>query len=168
MARKLGKRTDQRMAMLRNQVSELLWYGEIETTVDRAKEVRRMAEKIITLAIRTYQDEVAVTKTKLNAKGEKVAANFTNDGAKKLAARRKMMAELRDLQEVRGEKEKKAAFVARIKDVNHPLIEKIFREYAPKYDARATELGKGGGYTSILRTGTRRGDAAQVCILQLV
>ena len=140
MARKLGKRTDQRMAMLRNQVSELLWYGEIETTVDRAKEVRRMAEKIITLAIRTYQDEVAVTKTKMNAKGEKVAADFTNDGAKKLAARRKMMAELRDLQEVRKEKEKKAAFVARIKDVNHPLIEKIFREYAPKYDARATEL----------------------------
>lgn len=168
MARKLGKRTDQRMAMLRNQVSELLWYGEIETTVDRAKEVRRMAEKIITLAIRTYQDEVAVTKTKMNAKGEKVAANFTNDGAKKLTARRKMMAELRDLQEVRKEKEKKAAFVARIKDVNHPLIEKIFREYAPKYDARATELGKGGGYTRILRTGTRRGDAAQVCILQLV
>ena len=40
--------------------------------------------------------------------------------------------------------------------------------YAPKYDARATELGKGGGYTRILRTGTRRGDAAQVCILQLV
>lgn len=168
MARKLGKRTDQRMAMLRNQVSELLWYGEIETTVDRAKEVRRMAEKIITLAIRTYQDEVSVTKTKTNAKGDKVAASFTNDGAKKLAARRKMMAELRDLQEVRGEKEKKAAFVARIKDVKHPLIEKIFREYAPKYDARATELGKGGGYTRILRTGTRRGDAAQVCILQLV
>ena len=168
MARKLGKRTDQRMAMLRNQVSELLWYGEIETTVDRAKEVRRMAEKIITLAIRTYQDEVAVTKTKMNAKGEKVAANFTNDGAKKLAARRKMMAELRDLQEVRNEKEKNASFGARINDLNHPLIEKIFREYAPTYDARTTELGNGGCYTRILRTCTLRGDAAQVFILHLV
>ena len=168
MARKLGKRTDQRMAMLRNQVSELLWYGEIETTVDRAKEVRRLAEKIITLAIRTYQDEVAVTKTKTDAKGGKSEVTFTNDGAKKLAARRKMMAELRDLQEVRRAKESKTAYKARIKDVNHPLIEKIFREYAPKYDKRAEELGKGGGYTRILRTGTRRGDAAQVCILQLV
>lgn len=156
------------MAMLRNQVSELLWYGEIETTLDRAKEVRRLAEKYITLAIRSYQDEVKVTKTKTNAKGEKVEVEFVNDGAKKLAARRRLMAELRDLQETRKDKESKAAFVARIKDVNHPLIEKIFKEYAPKYDARATELGKGGGYTRILKTGVRRGDAAQVCILQLV
>ena len=100
------------MAMLRNQVSELLWYGEIETTVDRAKEVRRLAEKIITLAIRTYQDEVAVTKTKTDAKGGKSEVTFTNDGAKKLAARRKMMAELRDLQEVRREKESKTAYNA--------------------------------------------------------
>ena len=154
--------------MLRNQVSELLWYGEIETTLDRAKEVRRLAEKYITLAIRSYQDEVKVTKTKTNAKGEKVEVEFVNDGAKKLAARRRLMAELRDLQETRKDKESKAAFVARIKDVNHPLIEKMFKEYAPKYDARATELGKGGGYTRILKTGVRRGDAAQVCILQLV
>ena len=168
MARKLGKRTDQRMAMLRNQVSELLWYGEIETTVDRAKEVRRMAEKLITLAIRTYQDEVTVTKTKTGAKGEKTEVQFVNDGVKKLAARRRLMAELRDLKEMRAEKESKAAYVARIKDVHHPLIEKMFKEYAPKYDARATELGKGGGYTRILRTGTRRGDAAEVCILQLI
>lgn len=156
------------MAILRNQVSELLWYGEIETTLDRAKEVRRLAEKYITLAIRSYQDEVKVTKTKTNAKGEKVEVEFVNDGAKKLAARRRLMAELRDLQETRKDKESKAAFVARIKDVNHPLIEKMFKEYAPKYDARATELGKGGGYTRILKTGVRRGDAAQVCILQLV
>ena len=51
MARKLGKRTDQRMHLLRNQVSELLWYGRIETTVDRAKEVKRLAEKMVTLEI---------------------------------------------------------------------------------------------------------------------
>ena len=168
MARKLGKRTDQRMAMLKNQVSELLWYGEIETTLDRAKEVRRIAEKLITLAIRTYQDEVTVKKSVTGAKGDKVETEFVNDRAKKLAARRRLMAELRDLKETRNEKESKAAYSARIKDVHHPLVEKIFREYAPKYDARATELGKGGGYTRILRTGTRRGDAAQVCIIQLV
>lgn len=165
---KLGKRTDQRMAMLKNQVSELLWYGQIETTVDRAKAVRSLAEKYITIAMRAYQDDVKVTKNVTNAKGEKVAVEFTNDGPKKLNARRRLMAELVDLQEVKGEKESKTAFKARIKDTKHPLIEKMFKEYAPKYDARKNELGQGGGYTKILRTGNRRGDAAETCIIKLI
>lgn len=169
MSRKLGKRTDQRNAMLRNQVSELLWFGQIETTVDRAKEVRSLAEKYITLAVRTYQDDVVVTKMITDAKGEKKEAKeFTNDGPKKLAARRRLMAELRDLQEMRLDKESKTAYSTRIKDVKHPLIEKMFKEYAPKYDARIQEKGKGGGYTKILRTGYRRGDAAETCILKLI
>ncbi len=165
---KLGKRTDQRMAMLKNQVSELLWYGQIETTVDRAKAVRSLAEKYITIAMRAYQDDVKVTKTVTDAKGAKKEVVFTNDGPKKLAARRRLMAELVDLQEVKGEKESKSAFKARIKDTKHPLIEKMFKEYAPKYDARKNEVGQGGGYTRILKTGTRRGDAAQTCILKLI
>ena len=154
---KLGKRTDQRMAMLKNQVSELLWYGQIETTVDRAKAVRSLAEKYITIAMRAYQDDVKVTKTVDGAKGAKQEVVFTNDGPKKL-----------DLQEIKGEKESKSAFKARIKDTKHPLIEKMFKEYAPKYDARKNELGQGGGYTRILKTGTRRGDAAETCILKLI
>lgn len=165
---KLGKRTDQRMAMLKNQVSELLWYGQIETTVDRAKAVRSLAEKYITIAMRAYQDDVKVTKTVTNAKGAKNEVVFTNDGPKKLAARRRLMAELVDLKEIKGEKESKSAYKARIKDTKHPLIEKIFKEYAPKYDARKNELGQGGGYTRILKTGNRRGDAAETCILQLI
>lgn len=165
---KLGKRTDQRMAMLKNQVSELLWYGQIETTVDRAKAVGSLAEKYITIAMRAYQDDVKVTKTVTDAKGAKKEVVFTNDGPKKLAARRRLMAELVDLQEVKGEKESKSAFKARIKDTKHPLIEKMFKEYAPKYDARKNEVGQGGGYTRILKTGTRRGDAAQTCILKLI
>lgn len=165
---KLGKRTDQRMAMLKNQVSELLWYGQIETTVDRAKAVRSLAEKYITIAIRAYQDDVKVTKTVTDAKGAKKEVVFTNDGAKKLAARRRLMAELVDLQEIKGAKESKSAYKARIKDTKHPLIEKMFKEYAPKYDARKNELGQGGGYTRILKTGTRRGDAAETCILKLI
>jgi len=168
MANKLGKRSDQRMAMLKNQVSELLWYGEIETTVDRAKSVRQLAEKYITIALRSYQDDVKVTKNITNAKGEKAAVEFTNDGPKKLAARRRLMAELIDLQEIKGEKESKSAYKARIKDTKHPLIEKLFREYAPKYDARNQENGQGGGYTKILKTGFRRGDAAQTCIIKLI
>ncbi len=165
---KLGKRTDQRMAMLKNQVSELLWYGQIETTVDRAKAVRSLAEKYITIAMRAYQDDVKVTKTVTNAKGAKNEVVFTNDGPKKLAARRRLMAELVDLKEIKGDKESKSAYKARIKDTKHPLIEKIFKEYAPKYDARKNELGQGGGYTRILKTGNRRGDAAETCILQLI
>lgn len=165
---KLGKRTDQRMAMLKNQVSELLWYGQIETTVDRAKAVRSLAEKYITIAMRAYQDDVKVTKTVTDAKGAKKEVVFTNDGAKKLAARRRLMAELVDLQENKGAKESKSAYKARIKDTKHPLIEKMFKEYAPKYDARKNELGQGGGYTRILKTGTRRGDAAETCILKLI
>ncbi len=156
------------MAMLKNQVSELLWYGQIETTVDRAKAVRSLAEKYITIAMRAYQDDVKVTKTVTNAKGAKNEVVFTNDGPKKLAARRRLMAELVDLKEIKGEKESKSAYKARIKDTKHPLIEKIFKEYAPKYDARKNELGQGGGYTRILKTGNRRGDAAETCILQLI
>ena len=131
------------MAMLKNQVSELLWYGQIETTVDRAKAVRSLAEKYITIAMRAYQDDVKVTKTVDGAKGAKQEVVFTNDGPKKLAARRRLMAELVDLQEIKGEKESKSAFKARIKDTKHPLIEKMFKEYAPKYDARKNELGQG-------------------------
>lgn len=156
------------MAMLKNQVSELLWYGQIETTVDRAKAVRSLAEKYITIAMRAYQDDVKVTKTVADTKGAKKEVVFTNDGPKKLAARRRLMAELVDLQEIKGEKESKSAFRARIKDTKHPLIEKMFKEYAPKYDARKNELGQGGGYTRILKTGTRRGDAAETCILKLI
>ncbi|MDD3946944.1 MAG: 50S ribosomal protein L17 [Clostridia bacterium] len=166
--RKLGKRTDQRVQLVYSQAAQLLWNGQIETTVERAKEVRRVAEKIITLAIKTYKDDVKVTKQKTNLKDEKINVEYTNDGPKKLAARRRMMALLPDLQEVQGEKEKKAAYKERTKDIKHPLIEKLFREYAPKYDLRAQELGQGGGYTRILRLGNRRGDDASKAIIQLV
>jgi large subunit ribosomal protein L17 len=168
MSKKLGRPTDQRLAMLKNQVSELFWYGKIETTLDRAKSVRRIAEKLLTTAINTYNDEVTVTKNVKNQKGEVVAQEFKNDGPKKLAARRKLMASLRDIQEVRVPKEKKEAFVARTKDIAHPLIEKIFNEYAPKYAARRDELGQGGGYTRISKLEERRGDAAQKVIVSFV
>ncbi len=166
--RKLSKPTDLRMAILKNQVSEFLWFGTLNTTLDRAKEVRKLAEKYITLAINTYEDTVTVTKNKKNLKGETVAVEFTNDGAKKLAARRKLMASLVDLQEIKGDKESKSAYKARTADVAHPLVEKIFNEYAPKYAERAKELGQGGGYTRILRVENRLGDNADMVILQLV
>ncbi len=166
--RKLGKRTDQRLTMINGQAAELLWYGKLNTTVDRAKEVRRVAEKMITLAVKTFDDSVKVTKEKVNIKNEKVNVEFKNDGAKKLAARRKMMATLPDIQETQVDKEKKEAFKQRTKDVNHPLIEKIFNEYGPKYRSRKEELGQGGGYTRIIKLGSRRGDNADLAIIELV
>ena len=124
--RKLGKKTDVRLQMVNSQASELLWHGKIETTVDRAKEVRKVAEKMLTLAINTYEDTVTVTKQKLNQKDEKINVEFVNDGPKKLAARRKIMATLEDLQEIQGDKEKKADYKARTADVKHPLVERRF------------------------------------------
>ena len=94
--RKLGKRTDQRVELVYSQAAQLLWNGRIETTVERAKEVRKVAEKMITLAINSYQDTVKVTKTKLNQKNEKIEVEFTNDGPTKLNARRRLMAKLPD------------------------------------------------------------------------
>lgn len=166
--KKLGMVSEHRNATLNNLAAQLLWYGRIETTVDRAKEVRKIAEKIITLAIRTYQDEVKVTKEKINQKGDKVNVEFTNDGPSKLAARRRIMAQLPDLQEIKNAKESKGAYKGRTAEINHPLVEKIFREYAPKYEKRAEEVNQGGGYTRIIKLGNRRGDDAQLAIIELV
>ncbi len=97
MQRKLGKATDQRLALLKNQVSYLLWNGKIETTLARAKEVQKLAEKNLTLAINTYQDVVKVQKTKV-VNGKETKVDVINDGPKKLAARRKLISNLVDIQ----------------------------------------------------------------------
>ena len=165
---KLGLPSQQRKALIRNQVTNLLWYGKIETTQARAKSVQREAEKLITIAIRSYEDTVKTVKTIKDEKGVKADHEVINDGPKKLAARRAIMAYVYDIQEQRKEKESKANFKARTKDIKHPLLEKIFNVYAPKYDARAKELGTGGGYTRIIKLDNRRGDGAQRVIIELV
>jgi len=166
--RKLGKPTAQRMALLHQQTAELLWHGRIETTVTRAKEIRSIAEKLVTLAVKTHGDTVKVTKTKQNLKNEKVKVEFINDGVRKLNARRKIMSLLPDLQFQKVPKESNKSFRARTKDINSPLIEKIFREYGPRYEARAEALKQGGGYTRIIRLGDRRGDDAPMAIIEMV
>ena len=167
MPGKLGMTTTQRMAVLRNQASNLLWYGRIETTLGRAKELRPYVEKIITLAMNTYEDVVETTVTTKDKKGKEVVSKIYKDGAKKLAARRKIISLTYDLQEKRG-KETMADFKARTEGVQHPLVEKIFDEIAPKYAQRAEELGQRGGYTRIYKLGERRGDAAPVAIIELI
>ncbi len=166
--RKLGRPTDQRMAVIKKLATDLLWYGKVETTLPKAKEVRSYAEKILTLAINTYTDTVKVTKNTVDAKGVTSKREVINDGAKKLAARREIMSRLYDIQEVRADKESKANFVARTKNINHPLIEKIFNEYAPKYAKRAEELKIGGGYTRIVKLSTRVGDCAETALIELI
>ncbi len=109
--RKLGKPTDQRMAMLRQQVTDFLDKGRMETTITRAKEIGPLAEKMITLG------------------KNKSLANYRQA----------------------------LSFITR-----EDVAKKVFDELAPKYAER------NGGYTRITRVGPRRGDAAEVAIIELV
>ena len=169
--RKLGKPSDQRVALLRNQTTALLWNGKIITTETRAKEIRSIAEKLITLAVSEYENSETVEKETYNEKGQIVKAEKQQDKPSKLHARRQIMAYLYDIPEPKQEKdgkvESKSDYKERTKDNRHPVVEKLFREIAPKYDARAKE-GKKGGYTRITKLGPRRGDAAEMVVLELV
>ena len=166
--RKLGKPTDQRMALIRQQASDLLWTGRMETTYARAKEVQKYAEKIITLAVNNYLDTVKKVETRKNQKGQDIKVEVVNDGPQKLAARRKIMALTYDIPEVKKEGESDDAFAARTKNIKHPLVEKIFNALAPKYDQRSKDVNRKGGYTRVLKTGFRRGDSAETALIELV
>lgn len=168
MERKLGVNATQRLALIKNQASALLWNGKIETTEARAKEVAAYVAKIITLAVNTYTDVVETEVKVVDEKGKETTKTLVKDGSKKLNARRKIMTMVNDLQEVKGFKESKPDFKKRTKAIRYPLIEKIFDEYATKYATRKEEKGQGGGYTRIYKLGQRRGDAAEVVIIELV
>ncbi len=168
MARKLGVNATQRTALIKNQASALLWHGKLETTEARAKEVQSYVAKILTLAINTYDDILESEVETTDAKGKKVKKTLVKDGVKKLNARRKIMTLVNDLQEVKGSNESKAEFKKRTGAIKYPLIEKIFDEYAPKFATRKEEKGQGGGYTRIYKLGPRRGDAAEIAIIELV
>ncbi len=166
--RKLGRTADQRKALLRNQVPNLIWNGRIETTLARAKEVRSAAERLITLAIRECENNVEATKEFHNEKGQMVSITVQNDAPSKLHARRLIMAYLYDLKEQKKADESKADFKERTKDNKHPVVEKLFRDIGPKFKARNAEKGCAGGYTRIYRLGPRRGDAAEMVILEIL
>ncbi len=168
MPGKLGRTAEQRQALLRNQASELLWYGKITTTKAKAKELQSYVEKIITKAIRVYDDNIEFDVVSTDKKGKEVTSKSVKDSPKKLAVRRQLIGKLRDLQEVKPFNEKKSEFKARTADIQHPLMEKLFNEIAPKYAQRAEELGQGGGYTRIYTLGQRRGDGAEEAIIELV
>ena len=173
MYRKLGKKADQRKALLRNQVTQLIYHGKIKTTEARAKEVRRIAEHLITLAVKekdnfeeiTVQAKVADKdqdgkRIKEVVDGKKVTKYHTEekkvkkDLPSRLHARREMLKVLYPVVET-PETKKKAA-----KKVD--LTDKLLNELGAKYSLRK------GGYTRIVKIGQRKGDGAVEVILELV
>lgn len=169
--RKLGKPSDQRRAMLRNLVTALICNGRIVTTEARAKEVRPIVEKLVTLAIAEYKNCDTVTEKRLvkNDKGELVPTDVevVKDRPSKLHARRLMMSYLYNVPAPRmtdkdGKLEKKSEYKERTKDRRNYVIEILFRDLAPKFD------GRKGGYTRIVKMGPRRGDAAEQVIIEFV
>ena len=165
--RKLGKPSDQRVALLRNQTTALLWNGKVVTTEARAKEIRSIAEKIITLAVKEYDNSQTVEKESRNEKAQIITREVTNDKASKLAARRAIMAYVYDIPEAKKDKESKSEYAERTKERTHPVVEKLFRDLAPKYAKRAA-AGSKGGYTRMYKLGLCRGDAAEMVVIELV
>lgn len=170
--RKLGRATDQRKAILKNLTTALFVSGRIETTEARAKEVKNIAEKLITLAIKESDNftskSVKTSSAKVDSKGNKLTDTKTSkngnkyqvvdrqvsdtlvqvDNASRLHARRLIMNYVFRPSTTDG------------KTVN--ITDKLFDEIAPKYKS------KNGGYTRIYKLGPRRGDAAEMVILELV
>ena len=159
--RKLNKPTDQRDAMFRNMATALLWNGKLVTTETRAKEIRPIVEKLISIAVAEYKNTETVTRKSVNDKQQEIEVEKKIDKPSKLHARRQIMAYLYNITEVQQHKEKRDDFEKRTA-ANHPVVEKLFNELAPKYD------GKNGGYTRIMKLGPRRGDAAEMALIELI
>ena len=174
--RKLGRTSDQRKALLRSQVTALLYNGKIITTEARAKEVRKIAEGLIAMAVKERDnfDTVKVSakvprkdkdgkRVKEVVDGKKVTVYDTvekeikKDQPSRLHARRKMLSVLYPVKEV------PAAAAGRKKGTKEvDLVAKLFDEYGEKYASR------NGGYTRIIKIGPRKGDAAMEVVLELV
>lgn len=165
--RKLGKPTDQRLAMLRQQTTDLFVNGQITTTEARAKEIKAIADSIVALAVKEKDNfemvDVKVVKAKLDEKGHKVTEMATSKNGKKYL---KVVKE--ETTESR-KKDKPSRLNARRKIMrtvnkveNMDVVGKIFDEIAPKYEGRV------GGYTRIVKCVPRKGDNADMAILQLL
>ena len=171
--RKLGKPTDQRLAMLKTQTTDLLLNGKITTTEARAKEVKSIVDSIIALAIKeknNYEEvEVKVVKAKLDNKGHKVTEKVTSKNGKeylKVVKEEKMEKRQKDMPSRLNARRKIMRKVNKVKDSEGNNIDvpaMLFNEIATKYADKNV-----GGYTRIVKAGPRRGDAAEVAILQLV
>lgn len=173
--RKLGRTSSQRKALLRNQVTNLLYHGKIVTTESKAKEIRKIAEGIIAMAVKEKDnfDTVTVTakvarkdkdgkrvKEKVDGKTvtvyDEVEKTIKKDQPSRLHARRQMLKVFYPITEVPKEA---AGRKKNTKSVDLPA--KLFDEIAPKY------ANRNGGYTRIVKIGQRKGDAAMEVIIEL-
>ena len=174
--RKLSRTSDQRKALLRNQVTNLLYNGKIVTTEAKAKEIRKIAESLIAMAVREKDNFETVTVTAKVARkdadgkrvkevvdGKKVTVydevqkEITKDVPSRLHARRQMAKVFYPVKEVPT---KAAGKKKNTKDID--MTKKMFEEIAPKYADR------NGGYTRIVKIGPRKGDAAMEVLIELV
>ena len=174
--RKLGRTSSQRKALLRNQVTQLIYKGKIRTTEAKAKEIRKIAESLVTMAIKEKDNFDTVTvdakiarkdkdgkRVKEVVDGKKVTVYDTvqkeikKDQASKLHARRQMLKVLYPVTEVPDEAAGRKAGTKKV-----DLTEKLFNEYGPKYADRK------GGYTRIVKIGQRKGDAAMEVIIEFI
>ena len=174
--RKLGRTSDQRKALLRNQVTNLLYNGKIVTTEAKAKEVKKIAEKLITLAVKEKDNFETVKVTAKVARKDKdgkrvkevvdgkkvtvydeVEKEIKKDMPSRLHARRQMLQVLYPVKEV------PTAHAGKKKGTKEvDMAAKLFDEIAPKYADRK------GGYTRIVKIGQRKGDGAMEVLLELV
>ena len=174
--RKLGKTSDQRKALLRNQTTALLHNGRIITTEARAKEVRKVAERLIAMAVKEKDNFEEVTvKAKVAKKDadgkrikevvdgkkrtvyEEVDKTIKKDLPSRLHARREMLKVLYPVVEIPKEQAGRKAATKKV-----DLTEKLFTELGTKY------AGRNGGYTRIVKIGQRKGDGALEVFLELV
>jgi large subunit ribosomal protein L17 len=174
--RKLGKTSSQRKALLRNQVTALILNEKIVTTAARAEEVQKIAEKLITLAIREKDNyETVKVKAKVARKdkdgkrikeekdGKKVTVydevekEIKKDLPSRVHARRQMLKVLYPVTEVPADGAKRKQNTKKV-----DLAKKLFEEIAPKY------VDRKGGYTRIVKIGPRKGDAAMEVLIELV
>lgn len=167
--KKLNRPGKERKALIRNQATDLIMNGKIETTVAKAKYLKSYVEKyLITPAMKVYDKVVTVTKNYVDEKGNKTTREVINDAPEKLNVRRAIKNKTYNRIEPRKEGEKKADYIARIDNIKDPVCEKIFNVYAPKYAERARDLKQGGGYLRLIKTGKRVGDNADMAIVEFV
>ena len=174
--RKLGRTSDQRKALIRNQVTALIYNGKIRTTEARAKEIRKVAEGLIAMAVREKDNFETVKVTAKVARKDKdgkrvkevvdgkkvtvydeVEKEIKKDSASRLHARRQMLKVLYGVTEVPTQAAGKKNGTKSV-----DLVAKLFDEVAPKY------VSRNGGYTRIVKIGQRKGDAAMEVLLELV
>lgn len=165
--RKLGRRTDQRLAMLRNLTTDLILNGKIVTTEVKAKEVKSIADKLIALAVKEKDNfdmvEVKVVKAKLDKDGKKVTEKAKSKNDKDFEKVVKEEKKEKRQKDHPSRLHARRQIMKKLNKVpNVDLVDKLFNQIAPKQDKRV------GGYTRIIKMEPRRGDAAEMAVLEIL